>query len=378
MRRFSSNITDPELFVLFREAGEQYEPECSSEEIEMQWVKLQTELAERMKSAVRNTRIVWLERWTILIILLLTFLFLDGPRVRFGNAETEKTGRAAGHPSWEAPMGNEWRKGVLKIEGGQTGGKRVEGRIGDERHAGERQTDIPVEMRGWSELTTAMASTKTMAAPPPTVKRPGSIHRDTTREKKAQPRFTKWSIGLVGGSDWSMVEGSPGGRLGYEAGVLLQYRFARRWSVESGLLVADKIYAARPADYHSPVTYIGLFNVNAKCRVFDIPVNIRYDLLQRGSHQVFVSAGLSSYWMQEEQYEYQYTTAGAPQKSNRTLFNQNRHILSIANVSAGYEHSWNNFSFQVNPYMKLPLTGIGFGRVRLLSTGIQFSAKVGF
>jgi hypothetical protein len=188
----------------------------------------------------------------------------------------------------------------------------------------------------------------------------------------------KWSIGLVAGSDWSMVEGSPGGRLGYEVGLMLQYRFAPRWSLESGLVVADKIYAARPGDYHSPIAYPGLFNVNARCRVFDIPLNIRYDFLQRGRHQAFVSTGLSSYWMQKEDYEYEFSTAGMPQKSHRTIHNQNKHILSIANISAGYEHSWKNVSFQVSPYLKLPLTGIGFGRVKLSSAGIQFSSKIGF
>lgn len=159
---------------------------------------------------------------------------------------------------------------------------------------------------------------------------------------------------------------------------MLQYRFAQKWSVESGILVADKMYAARPEDYHSPITYSGLYNINARCRVFDVPVNIRYDFLQRGSSQAFISTGLSSFWMQKEEYEYQFTTAGTPQKSERTLYNQNRHYLSIANILAGYEHTWKNISLQVSPYLKLPLTGIGFGKVRLLSSGVQLSAKVGF
>lgn len=363
MRRFSSNITDQELCLLFKEAGEQYQPDHSPDEQEMQWLKLQGELPDRVFAAVQNKRGIYWQRWTTLIVLLLSFLFLDGPDVRSGHwggsrpGQTEVRHISIGHTGYLTPQPREITQQPIDIA------RRIAVSLSVVSARSVLSTRPPV----WMSPGRA-----------PAVRTPNPEHPDTSRKKKARSRPAKWSIGLVAGTEWSMVEGKSNGRVGPEAGVILQYRFAQRWSVESGVLVADKIYAARPEDYHSPITYAGLYNINARCRVFDVPVNIRYDFLQRGNNQAFISTGLSSFWMQKEEYEYQFTTAGTPQKSERTLYNQNRHFLSIANISAGYEHTWKNLSFQVSPYLKLPLTGIGFGKVRLLSSGVQFSAKISF
>lgn len=166
---------------------------------------------------------------------------------------------------------------------------------------------------------------------------------------------------------------------GVNAGLMLGYQITKRLSVESGVLYSSKIYTARPQDYHpkQPIpNYYYLKEVDANCSVIDVPVNLRYDLYRKKQRRIFVSTGLSSFWMKEENYTYKFNWSQPG--SNTEVYNQNRHLFSIWNVSAGYEMPLNNhFSLQAAPFVKLPLSGIGYGRVKLTSTGVLFSLKYG-
>ena len=63
----------------------------------------------------------------------------------------------------------------------------------------------------------------------------------------------------------------------------------------------------------------------------------------------------------------------------RDAVNENQHLLSILNLSAGYERSLGpRWSIQAEPYFKLPLSGVGAGKMRLASAGVFFGLKYGF
>jgi hypothetical protein len=59
--------------------------------------------------------------------------------------------------------------------------------------------------------------------------------------------------------------------------------------------------------------------------------------------------------------------------------NQNQHLLRILNLTAGVEYGlgtrWNLLA---EPYVKVPLAGVGMGKVKLLSAGVLFGLKYGF
>ncbi len=145
------------------------------------------------------------------------------------------------------------------------------------------------------------------------------------------------------------------------------------------LFISKKIYSATPAQYNLPAAnYSYLEKINANCNVIDIPLNIDYYFDQKGKHNWFVSTGLSSYLMKKESYDYVYKTPGG-QVYNKdwTIKNQNKHFFSILNLSAAYQYFLNQrFTLAVQPYVDLPLTGIGAGKVKLNSGGILFTVKV--
>lgn len=196
-----------------------------------------------------------------------------------------------------------------------------------------------------------------------------------------QPRFY---VGLVAAPDVSTVRFASVASPMPNVGLTLEYRLTNRLRVSTGLLRSTKRYVARREDYdwgaYSKLVYSHDFtDVDGTCTVLDVPLNLRYALLLRPNFQLFASTGLSSYFMQREHYYYDWTDANGFHAWNGSAVNRNRHLLSILNLAVGYERRLDaHWSVQAEPYVKLPLAGVGLGKVRLASAGIFFGMQYGF
>jgi hypothetical protein len=198
-----------------------------------------------------------------------------------------------------------------------------------------------------------------------------------------QPQRYRFRLGLVAAPELSTVRTSRLSPPGPSVGVQLDYQLARRWRLSTAFLYSVKRYTAAGADYTVPYTMPHgwvITDVDAVCRIIDIPLNLRYDLWQRPRHQVFVSAGLSSLLMKREQYTYDYGLVyGKPVPSYTfDVSNGSQHLLKVLNLSVGYERLLGQrWSVQAEPFVKLPLAGVGYGAVRLRSAGVFFSLRYG-
>jgi hypothetical protein len=195
-----------------------------------------------------------------------------------------------------------------------------------------------------------------------------------------QPRFY---VGLVAAPDLTTVKFVDVERPMLNIGVVLEYRLTNRLRVSTGLLRANKQYDARREDYDwsaYPRAATRSFTwVDGACTVLDVPLNLRYDAVVRPQARLFGAVGLSSFFMQRERYTYDYTEYNKPYVWERTYVNENRHLFSVLNLSLGYERRLNtHWSLQAEPYLKLPLAGVGAGKVQLTSGGVFFGAKYGF
>lgn len=196
-----------------------------------------------------------------------------------------------------------------------------------------------------------------------------------------QPRFY---IGLVAAPDVSTVKFAGVQSPLLSVGVTFEYRLTNRLRLSTGLLRAPKQYTARRGDYdwgayHNLVYQHNFEYVDGNCTVLDVPLNLRYDLLARPQYRVFGSAGLSSYFMQREEYSYDWVDQNGPGAWKKYVTNESHNLLGIMNLSFGYERSLGTrWSLQAEPYLKVPLNGVGIGKVQLVSGGVFFGAKYGF
>jgi hypothetical protein len=188
-------------------------------------------------------------------------------------------------------------------------------------------------------------------------------------------------IGVVAAPDMSNVKFSNTDKIGFNVGVQLEYRLSQRWSLTTGMLYTKKNYTARGKDFNAPkgtwLDNVTLNEVEGSCFMFDIPLNVRYDLNSGSNHRYFVSMGLSTYFMKKENYDYYYQYSnGSASSRYRTYPSSDRYWFSILNLSAGFEKKLSSrFSLQAEPYLKIPLKGVGYGNIQLNSYGVYFSLK---
>jgi hypothetical protein len=178
-------------------------------------------------------------------------------------------------------------------------------------------------------------------------------------------------------------------RPGTNVGLLLEYRLAARWSVQAGVIQSSKVYKASTSEYELPPYLKALRvppeSVDGRCNMLDIPVNLRYDVALRPRSnglmpsRWFVSGGVTTYVMRQEDYNYNYpagthlypTTPKEWHGRTGKWFG-----LSQLNLSGGYERTLSRrLSWQVEPFVKVPLRGVGYLKVNLLSTGAFFSLR---
>ncbi len=202
------------------------------------------------------------------------------------------------------------------------------------------------------------------------------------KSKKTSSGFANnFGVSISAGPDISGVHANKIGRLTAIFGVGLNYTVSKNFSIRSGFYISKKIYSVDGNDYNlqgGNTGYGYLENVDANCTVYEIPLKIDYNFKKLKNHNWFVSTGLSSYLMKKENYDYYYKTpAGQLYNKDYTINNKNKHFFSVLSLSAGYQYYLNNqFSIAAEPYINLPLKGVGEGKVKLNSGGILLTLKM--
>lgn len=200
------------------------------------------------------------------------------------------------------------------------------------------------------------------------------------QNKKASPLKNRWEFGAVYAPDVSTVRFTHTQKPGTNTGLTIAYNLSKRFAIQTGAIYTTKNYKIYGKDYHPPkgywTDYVNLETVMGECNMWDIPLNLRYNLAPRKSANLFASAGLSSYLMQKEDYDFFYYYNGNPVNRYRTYDSDSKHWFGVLNLSVAYERQvGRNISLQAEPFFKQPLTGVGFGSVKLNTTGIYFSVK---
>jgi hypothetical protein len=203
-------------------------------------------------------------------------------------------------------------------------------------------------------------------------------------EKSSEVQYfqkSRWAFSLALSADLSAtgLEGftDPGTMVGFG----VEYYVSDKWSIQTGATLAVKKYTALGSEYATPDWISArpddLLSASAVCTVIDIPINIRKYFQTRKGNTFFVSTGVSTYLMLREDYNYEYTEERPGWLPFWSFRNQNNHFFGILNLSVGYEKPLGkNFALGIEPFMKLPLTGIGEGRVRFLSFGTNIAIKL--
>lgn len=231
----------------------------------------------------------------------------------------------------------------------------------------------------------AFLSGATPTIPDTLTPRPGSRLTDSTTSIVAQrpPVLVPYRLllSVLAAPSASAVRTARSARLGGDFGLTLEYRLNSRLRVRAGLSSSQKRYDVPNSEYQAPANWQWFpaeYQIEANCRVTEIPLDLRYDVLRGPVYTVFTSLGINSLLMRDERYSYDKEANGQLFTKSAHVVNGSNHLFSALRFSAGVERALGGrWAGQAEPFFQLPLGGIGAGQVRLSSAGVAFSLKYG-
>ena len=201
-------------------------------------------------------------------------------------------------------------------------------------------------------------------------------------EKKVTKKISTHGFyyGLLLGAEMNTVKNQDMKKVGFDIGLTGGYRFSTRLSAETGILFSQKYYTTS-GEYFS-LKEIGatmpaatkVMEVKGTSKVLEIPVHLRYDFFNKKDHRYFSSAGFSSYILTKESNQYRTSLNGIESMMYGTYKKNRSYFAASLDLAVGYEKNFgkkNNIRFQ--PYIQLPVKGIGVGNLHVMSTGVHIA-----
>jgi hypothetical protein len=207
--------------------------------------------------------------------------------------------------------------------------------------------------------------------------------KNSEQEKFNNKPFIKSiSIDLSIGPEISATDIRHFGKMEPIFGAGISFNPSKKWTIRSGFFVAKKVYSTNTSEYHPPenfwYNFPDLKSVKADCNVYEIPLILNFNFKQSLKYQWFGGIGVSSYFMKKEDYDFiSKNPSGQGSYSNYSIRNENKHFFSSLRVSAGYERSLKKpISLVAEPYLNIPISGVGYGKVKLYNAGILLTLRI--
>lgn len=198
-------------------------------------------------------------------------------------------------------------------------------------------------------------------------------------KSKSSLRYKKWFYaGITGSADLTSVRMQKTAKTGWQYGVLAGYAFRKKWSIEAGMFAGRKYYYTEGRYFNKSRTYLppnsDITEVWGNCTMLEFPLALKYNLSSGPRAVFFATAGISSYIMKKEAYAYNYyyRSSGNYVIHSKTYRNASTNLFSVLQLSGGMQQGLGRrMALRVEPYAKLPLTGLGYGKLRFSSFGIS-------
>jgi hypothetical protein len=116
--------------------------------------------------------------------------------------------------------------------------------------------------------------------------------------------------------------------------------------------------------------------IDGSCNVLEIPIMVQYTIANKGKNRFLVGAGVSSYIMLHESYKYNFEQPNPGAKSGWSSRESTSQLFNVINVTAGFEHRiLPGFMVGIEPYLRIPLEGIGWSDLKLYSAGASLTMR---
>jgi hypothetical protein len=198
-------------------------------------------------------------------------------------------------------------------------------------------------------------------------------------EAKPSPKKNKnkpvFYYGIAAGVDLNKVKTQDMTKPGFNGGLVLGLQINKKIAVETGVQLSQKKYYS-DGKYFNPKAgampaNMTVNSLQSTSTLIEIPVSVKYNFSKK-KNTLYGKAGVSSYIMTKESNQYQAVVSGQQQEVNSTYKTNQGYLASDVRISAGYQHSVNKkINMRIEPYIQIPLKGIGVGSLPVTTTGLQ-------
>lgn len=220
------------------------------------------------------------------------------------------------------------------------------------------------------------------------------------KDKKSNQLGKKFKIGIDANTYFNFNENGLHDRLNIGFGLVSEYKLTNKLSINSGVAINSQnsvFNGSQKSNQDFQNSRFAASNIaavpsaqvtNAKLVGLDIPLNIKYQL-QFGKTKSFLSTGLSSYSVINERYNNEfsvinYSFTGAKTSSVSSVVDNPKGQFSYfkfartLDVSFGilYPLSKKN-TLSIEPFMKYPLSGLGYQDLKIGASGLSFKMNFG-
>ena len=170
---------------------------------------------------------------------------------------------------------------------------------------------------------------------------------------------------------------------GRAIGLTLHYHIKRSLSFSTGGVLSHKKYIGDGEDYKPPSGYWknntnGIIpeTIYGSCNILEIPLMVHYAIINKGKNRLLVGGGASSYIMLDESYKYNFEDPNPGAKQGWNSKKESTLFFNMINVTAGFERRISpGFMIGIEPYLKIPLQGIGWSNMKLYSAGASVTVR---
>ena len=224
--------------------------------------------------------------------------------------------------------------------------------------------------------------------------------KDDTKNNKPISNKKKFKVGIDANTYINFSENGINDKINLGLGLVSEIKLTKQFSVNTGIMLNSQNSTFNgnqksTQDFlKSTVAFSGIATVpvaqvtNAKLVGLDIPVNLKY-ALKFGKTTSFISSGFSSYSVINEKYVNEFSVISYSfnnvSTSNVTSINKNPEgkfsyfkFARTLDVSIGILYPLSKKrTLSIEPFMKYPLSGLGYQDLKIGSSGISFKMNFG-
>ena len=163
-------------------------------------------------------------------------------------------------------------------------------------------------------------------------------------------------LGINMGPAWSLVEHGKITNPGFDIGMIAGYKINKYVSVETGLFYSRYFYFVSGKYLNQIVGASDARIVEGNRNSFKIPIDLKYNIIQTLTGNLFISAGFTTYVGVNESIQV-HSGDNTLRASQSLDYGKANYLPSYVNFSLGFDYKMRKlFLFRIEPYLEFPLS----------------------